>query len=106
MILYTNSLKSVKISHKTVISTLKSLSGLINLGNNEIHLAMLPLCNIFEFLMQTLVLLLGSSIGYSSKSTIFNTSSLIRTGTKGDIEVLKPTLLTCDPVKCHKQVSN
>lgn len=43
------------------------------------------------------MLTVGCAIGYGSALTLTDTSSKIKKGTKGDVSVLKPTLLTAVP---------
>jgi long-subunit acyl-CoA synthetase (AMP-forming) len=43
------------------------------------------------------VLSLGCAIGYGSPLTMTDTSSKIKKGTKGDVSVLRPTLLIAVP---------
>lgn len=43
------------------------------------------------------MLTVGCAIGYGSPLTLTDTSSKIKKGTKGDVSVLKPTLLTAVP---------
>lgn len=43
------------------------------------------------------MLTVGCAIGYGSPLTLTDTSSKIKKGTKGDVSVLRPTLLTAVP---------
>lgn len=59
-------------------------------------------CGVFDnpFLLVTesVCLLNGVSIGYSTPLTMIDTSSKIKKGTKGDASVLHPTCMTAVPV--------
>lgn len=58
----------------------------------------LPLAHVFELLAESVCLLTGVSIGYSTPLTLIDTSSKIMRGCKGDASVLKPTCMTTVPV--------
>lgn len=47
--------------------------------------------------VQNVMLAVGCAMGYSSALTLTDTSSKIKKGTKGDVSVLKPTLMTAVP---------
>lgn len=61
----------------------------------------LPLAHVFELLAESVCLLNGISIGYSTPLTLIDSSSKIRRGCKGDASVLKPTCMTTVPVSLH-----
>lgn len=58
----------------------------------------LPLAHVFELLVESLCLLTGVPIGYSTPNTLTDQSSKIKRGCKGDATVLKPTAMTGVPV--------
>lgn len=58
----------------------------------------LPLAHVFELLAESVCLLTGISIGYSTPLTLIDSSSKIMKGCKGDASVLKPTCMTSVPV--------
>ena len=47
--------------------------------------------------VQSVMLAVGCAIGYSSILTLTDSSSKIKQGTKGDANVLKPTLMAAVP---------
>ena len=51
-----------------------------------------------ELLAETSVLLYGIKIGYSSAATLTNKSSKVRAGSKGDANLLRPTLMCSVPL--------
>lgn len=59
----------------------------------------LPLAHVFELLAESVCLLNGISIGYSTPLTLIDSSSKIMRGCKGDASVLKPTCMTTVPVR-------
>lgn len=46
---------------------------------------------------QSVMMAAGCQIGYGSALTLTDTSNKIKKGTKGDVSVLKPTLMTTVP---------
>ena len=42
-------------------------------------------------------------MGYSSPQTLTDQSTAVKSGEKGDLRVLRPTVMTCVPV-CEKQI--
>ena len=65
---------------------------------NEVYLAFLPLAHIFEITQEIIVLSLGIKVGYSSPSTLTDSSPGIVPGQLGDISVLKPTVMAAVPI--------
>lgn len=63
--------------------------------------SILPLAHVFELLSESLCLLTGVSIGYSSPTTLTDSSSKIKRGNKGDVSVLKPSAMTTVPVSTN-----
>lgn len=63
-----------------------------------IKLRFLPLAHVFELLAESVCLLTGVPIGYSTPTTLIDTSSKIKRGCRGDASVLKPTCMTTVPV--------
>lgn len=61
-------------------------------------LSFLPLAHVFELLAESVCLLTGVPIGYSTPTTLIDSSSKIKRGCKGDASVLKPTCMTTVPV--------
>lgn len=58
----------------------------------------MPLAHVLELLAESLCLLAGVPIGYSTPTTLTDSSSKIKRGCKGDASVLKPTAMTSVPV--------
>lgn len=55
---------------------------------------------VFELIptvLQNFIPTIGGSIGYGSPLTLTDTSNKIKTGTKGDASLLRPTLLAAVP---------
>lgn len=90
--------KGVILSHKNIISTLKAFSDAVQIRSDDVFLGFLPLAHVFELLAESVCLLNGVPIGYSSPLTLIDSSSKIQRGSKGDASVLHPTCLTAVPV--------
>lgn len=90
--------KGVILSHKNIISTLKAFCDAVEIESDDVFLGFLPLAHVFELLAESVCLLNGVPIGYSSPLTLIDSSSKIQRGSKGDASVLHPTCLTAVPV--------
>ncbi|XP_033209649.1 long-chain-fatty-acid--CoA ligase 3 isoform X2 [Belonocnema kinseyi] len=90
--------KGVLLSHKNIIATLKAFCDAIEIRSDDIFLGYLPLAHVFELLSESVCLLTGVPIGYSSPLTMIDSSSKIQRGSKGDASVLHPTCLTAVPL--------
>lgn len=96
--------KGVMLTHGNLTSSLKSCCprACNLLGHHrypeEAYLAYLPLAHIFELTQEFIVLSLGIKIGYSSPSTLTDSSSAILPGHKGDISILRPTVMSAVPL--------
>ena len=90
--------KGVLLSHKNIVATLKSYATAVVIHPEDVFLGFLPLAHVFEFLAESVCLLTGVPIGYSSPLTMIDSSSKIMRGSKGDASVLHPTCLTAVPV--------
>lgn len=89
--------KGVMITHKNIIATLKSFT-VIDISSDDILLGVLPLAHIFEMLLENFLILHGAKIGYSNPLTMLDSSNKIMKGSKGDVQVLKPTIIIGVPV--------
>lgn len=90
--------KGVLLSHENMLSTLKAFSDAVEIFPDDVFMGYLPLAHVFELLAESVCLLCGVPIGYSTPLTMIDTSSKIKRGTKGDASVLHPTCLTSVPV--------
>ncbi|KAL6846387.1 hypothetical protein ACP4OV_023835 [Aristida adscensionis] len=90
--------KGVMITHGNMVATTAAVMTIIpKLGLNDVYLAYLPLAHVFELAAETVMLASGSAIGYGTALTMTDTSNKIKKGTKGDVSVLKPTLMISVP---------
>ncbi|XP_066584617.1 fatty acid CoA ligase Acsl3 isoform X1 [Prorops nasuta] len=90
--------KGVVLSHKNMMATLKAFCDAIEIKPDDVLLGFLPLAHVFELLAESVCLLTGVPIGYSSPLTMIDSSSKIMRGSKGDASVLHPTCLTAVPL--------
>lgn len=97
--------KGVLLSHKNIISTLKAFCDAVEIKSDDVFLGFLPLAHVFELLAESVCLLNGVPIGYSSPLTLIDSSSKIQRGSKGDASVLHPTCLTAVPVNIFAQIN-
>ncbi|XVF81417.1 hypothetical protein PTKIN_Ptkin15bG0153300 [Pterospermum kingtungense] len=90
--------KGVMITHANIVATTAAVKPVIpRLGRNDVYYAYLPLAHVLELVAESLMLCAGCAIGYGSPLTLTDTSSKIMKGTKGDVSVLKPTLMATVP---------
>lgn len=90
--------KGVLISHGNCIATLKCFCDVVEIYPDDILLGFLPLAHVFELLAESVCLLTGVPIGYSSPNTLIDSSTKIMKGTKGDASILRPTCITAVPL--------
>ena len=88
------------MTHKNLFSTLKSmmLSVAINPSVNETYIAFLPLAHVLELLCEMMMTILGCRIGYSTPNTLLDKSTMIKRGSKGDANILQPTVMAAVPL--------
>ncbi|XP_049822400.1 long-chain-fatty-acid--CoA ligase 4 isoform X2 [Aethina tumida] len=90
--------KGVILLHKNLITTLKGFCDSTDIYDTDVMIGFLPLAHVFELLVESVCLLTGVPIGYSSALTMLDSSNKIKKGTKGDATVLHPTCMTSVPL--------
>ncbi|KRT78590.1 AMP-binding protein [Oryctes borbonicus] len=90
--------KGVILLHSNLIATMKAFVDSTEIFDDDILIGFLPLAHVFELLVESVCLVSGIAIGYSSALTMIDTSSKIKKGTKGDASVLHPTCMTSVPL--------
>ncbi|KAJ6223379.1 hypothetical protein RDWZM_001924 [Blomia tropicalis] len=94
--------KGVMMTHHNFMSGVKSMLSLVHFFVHEMsrhtYVAYLPLAHILEFGTETFLMLVGCKIGFSSPHTITDLSVGLMPGTKGDVTLLKPTLMASVPL--------
>ena len=92
--------KGVMLSHRNVICSIRTYP--MYLGKHsiqqEIYIGFLPLAHILELVCELSCLLAAVRIGYSSPLTLTDASTGIKKGEKGDISVLRPTIMATVPL--------
>ena len=91
--------KGVVLPHRALIACIQGF--ILCAGPpkfNDIYLGYLPIAHILELLLEILWVWLGVPIGYSSPTTMIDTSTKIKKGGKGDCSVLRPTLMSAVPM--------
>ncbi|XP_010532962.1 PREDICTED: long chain acyl-CoA synthetase 8 [Tarenaya hassleriana] len=90
--------KGVMITHGNLVATAAGVMRVIpKLTKNDIYVAYLPLAHVFELEAETVIFASGCAIGYGTALTLTDTSNKIKRGTKGDVSMLKPTIMTAVP---------
>ncbi|XP_012261284.2 fatty acid CoA ligase Acsl3 isoform X2 [Athalia rosae] len=90
--------KGVLLSHRNIVATVKAYCDAVSVNPDDVFLGYLPLAHVFELLVESVCLLIGVPIGYSTPLTMIDSSSKIQRGSKGDASVLHPTCLTAVPL--------
>jgi long-chain acyl-CoA synthetase len=90
--------KGVLLSHNNCIATMKCFCDVVDIYPDDLLIGFLPLAHVFELLAESVCLLTGVPIGYSTPNTLIDSSTKIMKGCKGDASVLKPTTMTTVPL--------
>ncbi|XP_043377698.1 long-chain-fatty-acid--CoA ligase 3 isoform X4 [Chelonia mydas] len=102
--------KGVMISHSNLIAGITGMAERIpHLGEKDIYIGYLPLAHVLELSAELVCLSHGCRIGYSSPQTLADQSSKIKKGSKGDVTMLRPTLMASVPEimdRIYKNVMN
>lgn len=92
--------KGVMITHGNLMATVASAVDRIPYFGrrpDDVYIGYLPLAHVLELMAELACLTGGVPIGYSSPLTLSDVSNKIKRGTKGDISVLRPTLMAAVP---------
>lgn len=90
--------KGVLLSHRNLVTSMSALINIAKFRSKDRYIAYLPLAHVLELLAESSCLMYGIRIGYSSAATLTNKSSKVKAGSKGDANVLKPTLMCSVPL--------
>lgn len=94
--------KGVLITHRNFLRCFQCNLSLVSFFLEELHrhtyIAYLPMAHILEFGAQTMIILYGGKFGYSSPQTMTDLSPGLKPGIKGDMTLLKPTIMTSVPL--------
>ncbi|KAK9517786.1 hypothetical protein VZT92_023130 [Zoarces viviparus] len=102
MVMYTSGStgrpKGVMIVHSNLIAGMTGqCDRILGLGPKDTYIAYLPLAHVLEMTAEISCITYGCRIGYSSPQTLSDQSTKIKTGSKGDCSVLRPTLFAAVP---------
>lgn len=91
--------KGVMISHGNLLCGMSGQCERVpNLGPADTYVGYLPLAHVLELSAEVSCVTHGCRIGFSSPNTLSDQSTRIKKGSKGDVTILKPTLMTAVPV--------
>ena len=92
--------KGVMLTHNNMISAMSSQLNMLAplFKPDECYIAFLPVAHVLELLVETGCMLVAVKIGFSSPLTLNNKSPKIKSGTKGDANILRPTLMATVPL--------
>lgn len=94
--------KGVLISHGNIMATIKSFSyvtkDFVHKPHENLCTAYLPLAHIFEFCIESVMLYHGVAYGFATPHTLTDKSPGLLPGQKGDLGVLRPTVMIIVPL--------
>jgi len=90
--------KGVILSHRNLLASMSALINIAKFEEKDRYIGYLPLAHVLELLAEASCLLYGIKIGYSSANTLTNKSSMVKAGSKGDANMLRPTLMCSVPL--------
>ncbi|EDO29879.1 predicted protein [Nematostella vectensis] len=92
--------KGVIISHANLLAATAAMGARVepSITEKDVYVGYLPLAHVLELVAENALLAHGACIGYSSPLTLSDQSSKIKKGSKGDLTVLRPTLMAAVPV--------
>jgi len=90
--------KGVLMSHQNVMSSMLAYTNVATIYENDVYMAYLPLAHVLELIAESMCMLFGIPIGYSTALTMTDNSSKIKRGSQGDASVLRPTIIASVPL--------
>lgn len=90
--------KGVILTHKNIVSSLGSFTNILHPQPDDVYISVLPLAHVLELIAESMMLISGIAIGYSTALTMTDKSSKVKSGCKGDATVLRPTLMCVVPL--------
>ena len=90
--------KGAQLTHHNLIGTMTGFCDAVEIRTDDVLIGFLPLAHVFELLAESVSLMTGVPIGYSTPNTLIDSSTMIMKGCKGDVSVLRPTVMTSVPV--------
>jgi len=90
--------KGVLMSHRNLMSAMLAYTNVATIYEDDVYMAYLPLAHVLELLAESMCMLFGIPIGYSTPLTMTDKSSKIKRGSQGDASVLRPSMIACVPL--------
>jgi len=90
--------KGVLMSHQNLMSAMLAYTNVATIYEDDVYMAYLPLAHVLELLAESMCMLFGIPIGYSTPLTMTDKSSKIKRGSQGDASVLRPSMIACVPL--------
>jgi len=91
--------KGVMITNHNLLSGMSGQCERVpGLGPRDTYVGYLPLAHILELSAEVSCITHGCKIGFSSPTSLSDQSTRIKKGCKGDVSVLRPTLMTAVPL--------
>lgn len=92
--------KGVMITHKNLISSVRSFFTIANVlrGQHHTYMSYLPLAHVLALVAEFFFLAHGTNIGYSSPHTLTSESTAVKRGQQGDASLLKPSVIAAVPL--------
>ena len=66
--------------------------------DDDTFIAFLPLAHVLEMLCENMMALFGVRIGYSTPNTLLDKSTMVKKGSLGDANMLRPTVMAAVPL--------
>ncbi|OQR79866.1 long-chain-fatty-acid--CoA ligase 4-like [Tropilaelaps mercedesae] len=91
--------KGVMISQSNLVAAVNGYTTIFpETTKKDSYIAYLPLAHVMELACESLMMSMGSRIGYSSPLTLIDKGTGIKTGQRGDAILLQPTIMLAVPV--------
>ncbi|XP_071541839.1 long-chain-fatty-acid--CoA ligase 4 isoform X1 [Panulirus ornatus] len=90
--------KGVVMSHYNLVNSIIGYAVGLNVTKDDVYMAYLPLAHVLELMAESMMLMFGVPMGYSTPLTMTDRSSKIKRGTLGDCSVLRPTMMAAVPL--------
>ncbi|KAK3888793.1 hypothetical protein Pcinc_007177 [Petrolisthes cinctipes] len=90
--------KGVVMSHYNLVNSIIGYAVGMDIRQDDIYLAYLPLAHVLELMAESMMMMFGVPMGYSTPLTMTDRSSKIKKGCQGDCTVLEPTMMAAVPL--------
>ncbi|RXG53582.1 Long-chain-fatty-acid--CoA ligase 4 [Armadillidium vulgare] len=90
--------KGVIQSHSNLVNAIAAFGDVLSPQADDTFLAYLPLAHVLELIAESIMMIYGVRLGYSSPLTMTDRSTKVKRGCKGDVSVLHPTFIPAVPL--------